>query len=94
MRTGILNVLELVHLLLKRGERAAANAAYEKYEPVVEGLSRKRIFESSRIRVQHSDRGLSYADAAGYATAREIGALFMTTDRGFAGLPGVRIVPG
>ncbi len=90
--TGVLNLFELVHLLTKRGATRGAEAAFATWESNAQGLTRTRIFEASRLRVRLRDRGLSYADAAGYVTARELGAAFLTTDRGFQGLPGVRIL--
>lgn len=90
--TGILNVFELVHFYLKRREPKAAEVAYSHLGPRAKELTKDRIFEASRLRVRLHDRGLSYADAAGYVTARDLGALFLTTDRGFQGLPGVRIL--
>jgi predicted nucleic acid-binding protein len=90
--TGILNLFELVHVLTRGGQHRAAEIAYDALVPVSENLTRRRIFDASRLRARLQGRGLSYADAAGYVTAREIGATFVTTDRGFRGLPGVKIV--
>lgn len=36
-------------------------------------------------------RPFSYADAYGYITAQQLGFVFLTGDRAFAGLPGVEI---
>jgi len=93
VQTGLLNLYELVHLLIRQGKGKLAEEAYDRLSGVAQGLTRPRIFEASRLRARLHDRGLSYADAAGYVTARELGAVFVTTDRGFAGLPGVKIVP-
>lgn len=91
--TGLLNLFELVHVLIRLRRTGGAELAFDRLAPVAQGLSRRRIFEASRLRARLQDRGLSYADAAGYVTARELGALFVTTDAGFRGLAGVRIVP-
>lgn len=90
--TGILNLFEVVHILVRRGEQRAAGSAFDMIRPLAHELNRQRIFEASRLRVRHMDRGLSYADTAGYVTARELGARFVTSDRGFAGLPGVDLL--
>lgn len=92
IRTGILNLLEMVHVILRRGATATAERAFDRFSPVAIGLDRERIFDAARLRVRHPDRGLSYADAAGLATARSLGAEFLTTDSGFHGLPGCRRV--
>lgn len=90
--TGILNLFEAVHDLLLRGRDAEAGRVFDRLGLFAEPLTRMRIFEASRLRVKQKHRGLSYADAAGYVTARELGAVFVTTDRGFEGLPGVRLL--
>lgn len=91
--TGILNAFELVHTILRQKTDRAAVQAFDRVSPLVQPLTRSRIFEASRVRIRHRDRGLSYADASGYVTARELSALFVTTDRGFRGLRGVEVVP-
>lgn len=82
----------MVHVLLRRGARATAGKAYDWFSAVAIGLDRERVFEAARLRTRHPDRGLSYADAAGLATARSLGAEFLTMDSEFHGLPGCRRV--
>ena len=89
-RTGRLNVFELVHLLLKAGKKAVAKQAYDDLADFTEELTESRIFGAARLRIIHA--GLSYADAAAYVTARELGAVLVTSEENLARLPGVRRV--
>lgn len=91
-QTGVLNVFEVVHALIQRGKEPLLHRIFDRLESGAQALTKRRMVEASRLRVRHKDRGLSYADAAGYVTARELGAVFVTTDRGFQGLPGVRLL--
>ena len=91
-QTGVLNVFEVVHALIQRGKEPLLNRVFDRLQAGAQALTRRRMVEASRLRIRHKDRGLSYADAAGYVTARELGAVFVTTDRGFRGLPGVRLL--
>lgn len=92
VRTGIMNVYEVVQNMLVGADVRAASLALEALFPKAEPLTRSRIVEGSRLRLRERHRGLSYADAAGYVTAVELRAVFVTTDKGFKGLPHVRIV--
>lgn len=92
IRTGILNLVEVVHYFLRKGNERAAMKAFEALAPVADGFDRRRVFETARVRVRFADRGLSYADAALYALAREAKAPLVTRDSGFRGLPGVVMV--
>jgi predicted nucleic acid-binding protein len=86
-------VFEAVHGLLLGNNRVAANVVFEKFHPAAKGLTRRTMFAASEFRIRHKSRGLSYADAAGYALAREEAALFLTTDTAFRGLTGAKVLP-
>ena len=90
---GILNVFEAVQNLIEDAGMPLARQAVQMLLPWAEPLTERRILGASNLRIRERHRGLSYADAAGYITARELGAVFVTTDSGFKGLPGTKIVP-
>jgi len=91
-RTGIMNLYEAVHNTLLRQGKREARGLLAILGNTIEELSHERILAASEFRVREKHRGLSYADAAGYVTARELNAVFVTTDKAFKGLPGVKIV--
>lgn len=90
--TGIRNVCEAVHRLLVERQDSEATTLLQTLPSVAQDLTPHRILSASQLRIREKHRGLSVADAAGYVTARELGARFVTTDRGFDGLPGTRRV--
>lgn len=55
-----------------------------------EGLA----FEAGMLRPETRDRGLSLGDRACVALARRLGAVALTTDGAWGGLPGVEVVRG
>ena len=89
---SLLVVLELYLILLRGGEESKANLALEKFFPLIRDPSKSLIAKAMLFKLQHKNRGLSYADAVGYAYAQEQAMPFLTLDSDFNGLPNVVFV--
>ena len=89
---SLLVVLELYFILARGGEESKANLALEKFFPLIRDLSKSLIAKAMHFKLQHKNRGLSYADAVGYAYAQEQAMPFLTLDSDFNGLPNVVFV--
>src|SRR5688572_28473749 len=77
VRYGILNVFEAAQNLLEDAGMPLAKRAVHMLLPSAEPLTDRRILAASNLRIRERHRGLSYADAAGYVAARELGAVFV-----------------
>ncbi len=88
--TTILNKIEIYWWAITRYNRGLADNLLSsiKHCEISDEVVRKAML----FRKQHSKRKFSYADAIGYAFAREHSLLFLTGDSQFRGLPGVQFV--
>ena len=72
-------------------EELARRAVMRMKEGLVVPLDESLAMEAADVSLE---RGLHFADAVVYATAQRYGALLVTGDQHFAGLPGVEYLAG
>jgi len=87
-----LNLAELYYSLLRIYNEKTAEHFFTRFSSISSGIPREIIPEAMRFRHEQRDRKLSYADAIGYVYARKHGYRFVTGDKAFKGLKGVKIV--
>jgi predicted nucleic acid-binding protein len=91
LRDGVTNAFNLLEFHVRacrlQGEESADAAVGRLRSKVVE-IETEDVLDASRFK-RGAPKGVSYADALGYAMARRRGMPFATGDKAFKGLPGV-----
>lgn len=92
--TSILNLIELYYAVLRDNDESSADEAYSAFRRRAVEVTDADVREAMKLRLRLKARrlDLSYADAIGYAIARRRGDDFLTGDRVFTGLEGVKLV--
>lgn len=91
MFTSVLNKIELYWWALQNHDQALADILLGSLSCAQE-IPDEVIRQAMLLRKQYKKRDISYADAIGYAFARNQDALFLTGDRQFKDLPAVEFV--
>ena len=63
-------------------------------DTIAQDITDDIIRDAMVFRQKHKRRDISYTDAIGYAFARAHHLLFLTGDKAFKDIPGVKHVPG
>jgi hypothetical protein len=92
MVTTKLNLLELHYTILLSEGRDVADAHYDAFLPCAVPIKDEIFKEASHFRFLNKKKDLSYADCIGYMIACKLGIPFLTGDKAFKGLPGVKYV--
>jgi uncharacterized protein len=91
--TTALNLLELGQVMLRR-RAPHVTEVLAAWQPRVVEPDPSIPLEAARFRLERQEAGAdcSTVDVWGYATARHLGIPFLTGDRGFRGVPGVKFL--
>ena len=91
--TTRLNLMELYYGLLLLEGKTAAEAYYDRFLPYVVELSDDIIKKAGQLKAFFKPKRLSYIDCIGYMLARHHRVAFLTGDKAFKDMEGVRFVP-
>lgn len=91
--TSLFHLYELHVQLARLRDEAVADSALRDLRPLAVDVTNDDVAAASRFKRAHPKRRFSYADALGYAMAASRGVPFVTGDRAFQTLDGVRFVP-
>ena len=91
--TTRLNLMELYYGLLLRHGLSLAEQYYEQHLPNTVEIEDALIKEAAAFRANHRKKGFSYVDCLGYVLAHHLDIPFLTGDKAFKGMDGVRFVP-
>lgn len=92
--TSPYNLLEMHVAVARTAGEAKADSDLETMTPYSVDPTIKDLVLASRFKRENARKGFSYADALGYAMARNRGLRFVTGDRTFKGVEGVEFVAG
>lgn len=84
--------LEACFVVLKHKGEAAAEKILDYLHPMIKHPSKHTIMQAMKFRFKNKQRGFSYSDALGYEMALDLKIPFLTSDRGFKGLPNVILI--
>jgi predicted nucleic acid-binding protein len=93
--TGVLtrlNLMEICYAILRVHGAKAAHEVIEAYSQYEVDFSLSDIEGAMKLRHELRTLELSYADALGYYISKREGLDFLTGDKAFKGLPGVRFL--
>lgn len=90
--TSLQNLYELYYNLLKTNGEDFAKNCFNRFRHFAVQINDSHIFNASRFRLDNSRLNLSYADALGYAMAKDEGIKFLTGDKAFGGMKNVEFV--
>jgi predicted nucleic acid-binding protein len=93
--TGILtrlNLMEICYAILRNHGPKAAHEVVEVYSKCEIDFSLSDVEAAMKLRHELRNLELSYADALGYYISKREGLDFLTGDKAFKGLPGVRFL--
>jgi len=93
--TGILtrlNLMEICYAVLRAHGARAAHEVLQAYSTYEADFSLADIEGAMKLRHELRNLELSYADALGYYISKKEGMEFLTGDKAFKGLPGVRFL--
>jgi uncharacterized protein len=91
-----LNLLELYYSYLTKHSVAAANAAFNDFNPFCIGISDDTLKEAAVFRAafkaKHRRSNISFVDCIGYILAKKMKVKFLTGDKEFEGVENVEFV--
>ncbi len=90
--TGSLNLMELYYILLRDHGKAVAEYHLKEWACYAAPVSLETVKRAMEFRLANKKENMSYVDCIGYLFALEQKIPFLTSDRAFAGRPGVQIV--
>ncbi len=90
--TAELNLYELYYNLLKTHGPALAESEFFQFRQFIVDTKNNHIFMASKFKLANNKLNISYADALGYAIAKEEGMKFLTGDKVFEGIDNVEFV--
>ena len=93
--TGILtrlNLMEICYAVLRMYGAKAAHEVLQAYSTYEADFSLSDIEGAMKLRHELRNLELSYADALGYYISKKESIEFLTGDKAFKGLPGVRFL--
>ena len=94
LATSMLNVAELYYIVLREHSTRKADDAYAVFRNYQAEIADEDVKSGMalRLRTHAQKRGLSYADALGYAVAQRLDCRYLTGDVAFKNMPGVEFV--
>ncbi|MBI1972178.1 MAG: PIN domain-containing protein [Candidatus Aenigmarchaeota archaeon] len=92
LSTSLQNLYELYYNLLKTNGEDFAKNCFKRFRQFAIQISDGHIFNASKFRLENLRLNLSYADALGYAMAKEEEMKFLTGDKAFKGMDNVEFV--
>jgi predicted nucleic acid-binding protein len=92
--TSLYHLYELHVQVARLRDEATADAVFRDLRRIAEDVRDGDVLAASRVKRAHAKKKLSYGDALGYAMAGERGIAFVTGDRAFRGMDGVRFIAG
>ncbi|HVL48138.1 MAG TPA: PIN domain-containing protein [Candidatus Thermoplasmatota archaeon] len=92
--TSLYHLYELHVQLARLRDEATANAVYRDLRSLAVEATDADVLAASRFKRAHPKAGFSYADALGYAMARERDVPFVTGDKAFRKIDGVAFIAG
>lgn len=90
--TSRLNLLELHYGCLLETDLESADKAVEAFHSFLVDLPEDIFQKASLFKFHHRKENISYIDAIGYETAKQLKVKFLTGDNAFQGKPGVEFV--
>ncbi len=92
--TSLYHLFELHVQLARLRDEPSADSVFGDLRPLAAEVQDADILAASRFKLAHPKKRLSYADALGYAMARQRSVPFVTGDAAFRGVDGVRFIAG
>lgn len=92
--TSLYHLYELHVQIARIRDADTADLVFSDLHSIARDVEDRDILEASRFKRSHRKRQYSYADALGYAMARNRGVDFVTGDEEFRGVDGVRFIKG
>lgn len=92
--TSLYHLYELHVQLARLRDESTADTVFGDLRPLAAEVEDADVLAASRFKRAHPKKRLSYADALGYAMAREREVPFVTGDAAFRGVEGVRFIAG
>ncbi|MDI6720836.1 MAG: PIN domain-containing protein, partial [Candidatus Aenigmarchaeota archaeon] len=92
MATCILNLYELHYIMIKSFGEEKAKSYFHRFKNMALEIRDEWIFLASKFKLEMSKENISFADALGYAIAKDNGMKFLTGDKEFRDLPNVEFV--
>ena len=86
------NLAELYYWYLRNHNKKTADYFYKRFSEVSVPIPQDLIPEAMQFRFENKRLNFSYQDALGYIYARRNGLCFITSDKAFKGLKGVKIL--
>lgn len=90
--TGLMNLLELHHQIMKNFNEQTADEITEKLKSIVIDIAINDIKEASKFRIKNSKRKFSYIDCLGYNMALNRKMMFVTGDQQFKDFADVEFI--
>ena len=87
-------LMELYYILLKKFGEEVAEEYFEAFSQFKEPIDEEALKKAMKLRLEFLKKGkkVSYVDAIGYAYSLEKGLKFVTGDKEFKGLKGVKYI--
>jgi predicted nucleic acid-binding protein len=92
--TSLYHLYELHVQVARLRDEATADAAFRDLRSIVVDVTDADVLAASKFKRAHPKAGFSYADALGYAMARERAVPFVTGDKAFKKIEGVAFIAG
>lgn len=86
------NLAEVYYVLLRLYNQKTADHFFKKIKEITRDVPEELVPEAMQFRYEHRKKNFSYADALGYTYARKHNITFVTGDKAFKGLEGVRVI--
>jgi len=92
--TSLYHLFELHVQVARLRDEATADEVFSDLPALAAEVEDADVLAAGRIKRDQPKKRLSYADALGYAMARQRGIAFVTGDAAFRGMEGVRFIKG
>jgi predicted nucleic acid-binding protein len=92
--TSLFHLFELHVQLSRLRDANTADTVFGDLRPLAAEVEDADVLAASRFKRAHPKKRLSYADALGYAMAKQRGIPFVTGDIAFRAMDGVRFIAG
>ena len=92
--TSLYHLYELHVQVARLRDEPTADVVFKDLRPLTVDVADRDILAASRFKRAHPKSRLSYADALGYAMAQDRAVPFVTGDKAFRSMAGVRFIPG
>lgn len=92
MLTSALNIGEMYYYFIRNKGEIFADRWHKFFLSIAVDVKLDTIIGAMKFRYENKSRSFSYIDCIAYNQALENNAVFLTTDKAFAGLPNVRLI--